>query len=68
MNAKDLITQDFLLFKKMHFLQNVEAKVSCHLIYGKIIMATQLNHLTLDDANYFIEVLFALYDALDKPY
>lgn len=64
MNVKDLITQDFLLFKKMHVIKNVEAKVSCHFIYGKIVLATQLNHLTLDDANFLIEVLFALYDTL----
>ena len=37
MNVKDLITQDFLLFKKMHVFKNVEAKVSCHFIYGKIV-------------------------------
>lgn len=68
MNAKDLITQDFLQFRKMHVLKNVEAKVNWHVIYGKILMAAQLQQLTLADANHLIEVLFALYDTLDKPY
>lgn len=68
MNVKELITQDFLRFKKMHVFKNVEAKVSWHVIYGKILMAAQLQQLTLDDANHLIEVLFALYDTLDKPY
>ena len=68
MNVKDLITQDFLRFKKMHAFKNVDAKVSWHVIYGKILMAAQLQQLTHDDANHLIEVLFNLYDTLDKPY
>ena len=64
MNAKELITKDFLDFKKQHAFKDAEAKVTCHFIYGKILMAAQLNHLALDEAYNFIEVLFILYNAL----
>lgn len=65
MNVKDLITQDFLLFQKMHVVKDTEAKVSYHFIYGKIVLAAQLNLLTLADATNLIDILFTLYSTLE---
>lgn len=65
MNVKDIITQDFLMFKKLHVLKDAEAKVTYHFIYGKIVLATQLNLLALDDANTYIDMLIALYNTLE---
>ena len=66
MNVKDLITQDFLLFQKMHVLKDTDAKVTYHFIYGKIILAAQLNLMPLADANNLIDILFVLYDTLES--
>ena len=66
MNVKDLITQDFLDFQKMHVLKDTEAKVTYHYIFGKIVLAAQLNLLSLADANNLIDVLFVLYDTLES--
>ena len=65
MNVKDLITQDFLLFQKMHVVKDTEAKVSYHFIYGKIVLAAQLGLLNLADANNLIDILFTLYSTLE---
>lgn len=65
MSVKDLITQDFLLFQKMHVVKDTEAKVSYHFIYGKIVLAAQLNLLTLADATNLIDILFTLYSTLE---
>ena len=65
MSVKDLITQDFLLFQKMHVVKDTEANVSYHFIYGKIVLAAQLNLLTLADATNLIEILFTLYSTLE---
>ena len=65
MDVKDLITQDFLLFQKMHVAKDTEAKVSYHFIYGKIVLATQLGLLSLVDANNLIDILFTLYSTLE---
>ena len=65
MNVKDLITQDFSQFQQMHVLKDTEAKVTYHYIFGKIVLATQLDLLTLADANNLIDVLFVLYDTLE---
>lgn len=66
MNIKDLITQDFLQFQQMHVLKDAEAKVTYHYIFGKIVLASQLNLLTLADANNLIDILFVLYDTLES--
>jgi len=66
MSVKDLITQDFLIFQKMHVFRDAEAKVSYHFIFGKIVLATQLGLLTLADANNLIDILFVLYDTLES--
>lgn len=68
MNAKELIINDFSIFQKLHTTKDIEAKVTYHLIFGKIVLATQLQLLTLDDANNLIEVLLALYDTLPSRY
>ena len=65
MNVKDIITQDFLMFKKLHVLKDAEAKVTYHFIYGKIVLATQLNLLAIDDANTYIDMLIAIYNTLE---
>ena len=66
MNVKDLITQDFLHFQKMHVFRDTEAKVTFHYIFGKIVLAAQLNLLPLADAYNLIEVLYVLYDTLES--
>ena len=66
MNVKDLITQDFVVFQKMHVLKNADAKVTYHYIFGKIVLATQLKLLSLADANHLIDILFVLYDTLES--
>ena len=66
MSVKDLITQDFLDFQKMHVKKDAEAKVTYHYIFGKIVMAAQLNTLSLADANHLIDILFVLYDTLES--
>ena len=66
MSVKDLITQDFLDFQKMHVKKDAEAKVTYHFIFGKIVLATQLGLLTLADANHLIDILFVLYDTLES--
>lgn len=66
MNIKDLITQDFVMFQKLHVVRDAEAKVTYHFIFGKIVLATQLGLLSLADANHLIEVLFVLYDTLES--
>lgn len=66
MNVKDLIAQDFLMFKKLHTVRDAEAKVTYHYIFGRIALATQLGLLSLADANNLIDVLFMLYDNLES--
>lgn len=66
MNVKDLITQDFVVFQKMHVLKDADAKVTYHYIFGKIVLATQLKLLSLADANHLIDILFVLYDTLES--
>lgn len=66
MSVKDLITQDFLMFQKLHTVRDAEAKVTYHYIFGRIALATQLGLLSLTDANHLIDVLFMLYDNLES--
>jgi len=66
MTIKDIIEQDFIMFKELHVVKDTEAKVTYHFIFGKIIMAAQLGALPLADANNLIEALFALYDTLES--
>lgn len=64
MNVKELIINDFSIFQELHTNKDIEAKVTYHLIFGKIILAAQLKLITQDDANIYIEVLTGLYDTL----
>lgn len=66
MNVKDLITQDFLMFQKLHTVKDTEAKVTYHYIFGRIVMLAQLNLLSRTDANHLIDILFVLYDTLES--
>lgn len=66
MNVKDLITKDFLMFQKLHTVRDAEAKVTYHYIFGRIVLLTQLNLLSLTDANHLIDILFVLYDTLES--
>lgn len=66
MSVKDLITQDFLMFQKLHTVKDAEAKVTYHYIFGRIALAVQLDALSLADANTLIDTLFMLYDNLES--